>query len=168
MRVLLVKMSSLGDVVHALPAVTDAAAHGIEFDWVVEEAFATIPAWHPAVRNVLPIAWRRWRSRLLTERGQLGAFIRDLRNRRYDLILDAQGLIKSAVVTKLARAPARAGFSFTSAREPAAAFACDRRVIVPQGGHAVDRLRTLFAATFGYADPVSADVPSQPDFGLHL
>ncbi|MCZ6708835.1 MAG: lipopolysaccharide heptosyltransferase 1, partial [Gammaproteobacteria bacterium] len=59
MRVLLVKMSSLGDVVHALPAVTDAAAHGIRFDWVVEEAFADIPRRHPAVDNVLPVGWRR-------------------------------------------------------------------------------------------------------------
>ena len=61
MRVLLVKMSSLGDVVHALPAVTDAARHGIRFDWVVEEAFAAIPGQHAAVDNVLPISWRRWR-----------------------------------------------------------------------------------------------------------
>ncbi|MEE4284165.1 MAG: lipopolysaccharide heptosyltransferase 1, partial [Pseudomonadales bacterium] len=64
MRVLLIKMSSLGDVVHALPAVSDAAAHGITFDWVVEEAFADIPALHPAVHQVIPIAWRRWRKNL--------------------------------------------------------------------------------------------------------
>ena len=64
MRVLLIKMSSLGDVIHALPAVSDAAAQGVVFDWVVEEAFAPIAAAHPGVRQVLPIAWRRWRKLL--------------------------------------------------------------------------------------------------------
>lgn len=163
MRVLLVKMSSLGDVVHALPAVTDAAAQGVRFDWVVEEAFAAIPGWHPAVEHVLPIAWRRWRRHLLAERAPLAAFARSLRERDYDLILDAQGLLKSAAITALARAPVRAGFGFTAAREPAAAFAYGRRVSVPKGGHAVDRLRQLFAAVFGYPGPVSP-----PAFGLHL
>lgn len=163
MRVLLVKMSSLGDVVHALPAVTDAAARGVRFDWVVEEAFAAIPGWHPAVDAVLPIAWRRWRRRLRAERRPLAAFVSALRAREYDLILDAQGLLKSAAVTALGRAPRRAGFAFTSAREPAAAFAYGRRVPVPTGGHAVDRLRDLFAAALGYPAPTSP-----PEFGLRL
>ena len=63
MRLLTVKMSSLGDILHALPAVTDAARHqsALRVDWVVEEAFAEIPAWHPAVDRVIPIALRRWR-----------------------------------------------------------------------------------------------------------
>ncbi len=163
MRVLLVKMSSLGDVVHALPAVSDAAGHGIHFDWVVEEAFAAIPGWHPGVHKVLPIAWRRWRRHVLAERHSLAGFVRTLRGENYDLVLDAQGLYKSAVVTRLSRARQRAGFGFTSAREPAAAFAYQRRVGVARGGHAVDRLRALFAGVFGYACPASA-----PDFGLHL
>ena len=104
MRVLLIKMSSLGDVVHTLPAVTDAARHGVVFDWVVEEAFAAIPEAHPAVRRVLPIAWRRWRKALIGDRAELAAFARSLREERYDLILDAQGLIKSAAVALLGRA----------------------------------------------------------------
>lgn len=64
MRVLLIKTSSLGDVIHTLPALTDAAAAipGIQFDWVVEEGFAEIPAWHPAVAEVIPVAIRRWRK----------------------------------------------------------------------------------------------------------
>ena len=60
-RVLLIKMSSLGDVIHTLPAVSDASLNGAHIDWVVEEAFADIPASHPGVQRVLPIAWRRWR-----------------------------------------------------------------------------------------------------------
>ncbi|MEM8765875.1 MAG: lipopolysaccharide heptosyltransferase I [Pseudomonadota bacterium] len=161
MRVLLVKMSSLGDVVHALPAVTDAARQGVVFDWVVEEAFAAIPALHPAVREVWPIAWRRWRKNLRAEGPELGAFVQRLRGKRYDLILDAQGLLKSAAVTLAARGGSRAGLSFTAAREPLAAFAYGNRAAVPKGGHAIDRLRALFAASLGYKLPTDA-----PSFGL--
>ena len=84
MRVLLIKMSSLGDVVHTLPAITDAAAHGIRFDWVVEEAYAPVAAAHPAIDNVLPIAWRRWRRDLPAARGEFGAFIHRLRATRFE------------------------------------------------------------------------------------
>ncbi len=161
MRVLLIKMSSLGDVVHTLPAVTDAAAHGVVFDWVVEEAFAEIPQGHPGVRRVLPIAWRRWRKQLGSERTALAGFLGTLRKDRYDLILDAQGLIKSAAVALLARGAERVGLNFSSAREPWSAFACNRRITVPVGDHAVDRLRHLFAGAFGYSVP-----ESPPAFGL--
>ena len=148
-KILLVKTSSLGDVVHALPAVTDALAQGYEFDWVVEEAFADIPRMHPGVDRVIPMAWRRWRKDLKQSRGQMTAFRAELRSREYDLVLDAQGLIKSAIVTRLARG-ARAGFSHTSAREPWAAFSYQNRIRVPKGGHAIDRQRRLFAAALGY------------------
>lgn len=161
MRVLLIKMSSLGDVVHALPAVTDAAANGIEFDWVVEESFAAIPEAHPAVRRVIPIAWRRWRGKLGSERQAMAAFARSLREERYDLILDAQGLIKSAAVSLLGHGHERAGLNFTSAREPWSAFVSNRRLTVPAGQHAVDRLRALFSLALGYPQPLST-----PDFGL--
>jgi heptosyltransferase I len=165
MRVLLVKMSSLGDVVHALPALTDAAAalarRGIAFDWVVEEAFAAIPARHPAVADVLPIAWRRWRGSLRASRGELADFARRLRSRRYDLVLDAQGLMKSAAVTALARGEVKAGMARGSAREGAAALFYGRAVEVPRNEHAVDRLRRLFAAALEYPLP---DEP--PDFGI--
>jgi len=162
LRVLLIKMSSLGDVVHTLPAVTDAAAHGVVFDWVVEEAFAPIAAAHPGVRRVLPIAWRRWRRNLAGERAALSDFVRTLRAERYDLILDAQGLIKSAAVALMGRGEVRAGLNFTSAREPWSAFAAGQRLNVPVGDHAVERVRTLFAGALGYPLPVS-----EPDFGLN-
>ena len=161
MRVLLIKMSSLGDVVHTLPAVTDAAATGVEIDWVVEEAFAAIPLAHPGVRKVLPIAWRRWRKNLAAERGALGEFVRTIRAENYDLILDAQGLIKSAAVSVLGRGSERVGLNFTSAREPWSSFSANRRVTVPVGDHAVKRLRRLFAGALCYPVPAAA-----PDFGL--
>ena len=148
-KILLVKTSSLGDVVHALPAVTDAQTQGYEFDWVVEEAFAGIPRMHPGVDRVIPMAWRRWRKDLKQSRSQMTAFRAELRSREYDWVLDAQGLIKSAIVTSLARG-ARAGFSHTSAREPWAAFSYQNRIRVPNGGHAIDRQRRLFAAALNY------------------
>ena len=105
MRVLVVKMSSLGDVIHTLPALTDAATAvpGIRFDWVVEEGFAEIPTWHPAVERVIPISLRRWRRHLgkaLTS-GEVRRFFVALRGCRYDRVVDAQGLIKSALVASL-------------------------------------------------------------------
>ncbi len=159
MRALLIKMSSLGDVVHTLPAVTDAAAHGVTFDWLVEEAFADIPARHPAVVRVVPIAWRRWRKHLLRNRRAVGSFVKDLRECEYDLVLDAQGLWKSALAGACARGTVW-GFDRASAREGACAWLYAERIAVPPDAHAVDRLRQLFAGVFGYA------VTGAADFGL--
>ena len=162
MNVLLVKMSSLGDVVHALPAVTDAARSGVRFHWVVEEAFQAVPAAHPAVDKVLPIAWRRWRRHLWRSRGEVKAFFENLSGERYDLAIDAQGLVKSALAMKRAWCGESVGFCRNSAREPIAARLYDRCVEVPKDGHAVDRQRRLFAAALGYAFDASGDI----DFGL--
>lgn len=159
-RALLIKMSSLGDVVHALPAVTDAAEHGVVFDWVVEENFAPVPALHPGVHAVLPIAWRRWRRSLLADRTEVRRFFDRLREMRYDVILDSQGLIKSAAVSRLARGDLRAGFARSSAREGASALRLDKPVHVSLDLHAIDRQRKLFAAVFGY------DVPAGLAYGI--
>lgn len=163
MRVLLVKMSSLGDVVHTLVAVTDAsrALPGLRVDWVVEEGLAEIPAWHPAVDRVIPIALRRWRRDWRATRAERRAFRARLRERRYDCVLDAQGLIKSALVARLARGP-RWGLDWRSAREPLAALAYGRRVKVDTAQHAVLRLRRLFAAALGYEAPADSSV----DYGV--
>lgn len=163
-RVLLVKTSSLGDVVHTLPALTDAAAAlpGIRFDWVVEEAFAEIPARHPAVDRVIPVALRRWRKAPLRtwRSGEWARCRAAIRDREYDLVLDAQGLLKSAFFTRLGRGP-KAGLDRASAREPLSARFLDRPLAVPTGQHAIQRVRQLFAAALGYALP---DTP--PDAGL--
>ena len=159
-RALLIKMSSLGDVVHALPAVTDAARHGWRFDWVVEEAFADIPAQHPAVDQVLPIAWRRWRKSLWRSRSEMRAFRHALRGTSYDVVLDSQGLVKSAAVVRMSRGAVRAGYAASSAREPLAARAYSRNHEVAREQHAIDRQRQLFAAALGYA------LEGEPDYGL--
>jgi len=164
LRVLLIKTSSLGDVIHTLPALTDAARAlpGIQFDWVVEEGFSEIPTWHPAVSTVIPVAIRRWRKNLwqTLKTGEWRQFNQRLRDTRYDLVIDAQGLLKSAWLTRYVKAPI-AGLDKHSAREPLAARFYDRPYPVARGQHAVERLRQLFAQALGY------DVPAGlGDYGL--
>lgn len=164
MRVLLIKTSSLGDVIHTLPALTDAmgALPGIQFDWVVEEGFAEIPTWHPAVANVIPVAIRRWRKNpwQTLKNGEWRQFKQRLRDTRYDLVIDAQGLLKSAWLTRYVKAPI-AGLDKTSAREPMAARFYDRPFAVARGQHAVERLRQLFGQALGYQVPAGLG-----DYGL--
>lgn len=161
MKLLLVKTSSLGDVLHTLPALTEARAHvpALDCHWVVEEAYADIPAWHPAVNAVLPVAIRRWRRAPLAawRSGEMRRFLGQLRAQRYDCVLDAQGLLKTAPVTLLARG-SRVGFDRRSAREGLASFCYDRTVPVERREHAVERLRRLFAAALGYG--LSATAPA--------
>ena len=154
MRMLLVKLSSLGDVVHALPAVTDAArAHvGLEVHWVVEEGYQVIPALHPAVTRVIPIAIRRWRHSVGDARAELGDCIRRLRASNYELVLDAQGLVKSSVVARFGRGP-HIGFDRHSVRERLASCGYQRGVAVAKRQHAIDRQRALFAGALAYELP---------------
>ena len=163
MRVLLIKTSSLGDVVHTLPALTDAAKAipGIRFDWVVEESFAQIPSWHPAVDQVIPVAIRRWRKNLWQtfKNGEWRAFKDQLKG-DYDLVIDAQGLLKSAFLTRYVKAPV-AGLDKNSAREPIAARFYDRSYFVAKDRHAVERVRALFAQALNYALPTA-----QGEYGL--
>lgn len=164
MRVLLVKTSSLGDVIHTLPALTDAqrAIPGIQFDWVVEEGFAEIPAWHPAVAQVIPVAIRRWRKHPLQtlRAGEWRRFKARLCETRYDLVIDAQGLFKSAWLTRYVKAPV-AGFGRDSIREPLASRFYDRCYTVPREQHALERVRQLFAQALGYTPPETV-----ADYGL--
>ena len=164
--ILIIKTSSLGDVIHQLPAVTDIAAHvrDARFDWVVEETFADIPALHPSVGTVIPVATRRWRSALASRATwrDMRQFAGRLRARAYDAVLDSQGLLKSAVVAALARGPVY-GLDRASIREPLAAFFYARTFAVARARHAVLRNRDLAAQAFGYAPPTGA-----PDYGLRI
>jgi heptosyltransferase-1 len=158
MRVLIVKTSSLGDIIHTLPALTDAckAVPGIRFDWVVEENFAAVPAWHPAVKKIIPIAWRRWRKKIFSLRTlrEIMVFRRDLRAEKYDLVIDAQGLVKSAVFSRLARG-VHSGLDWSSAREKYAAWFYQRTCAVAFQQHAVVRARSLFSQLLRYPTPTS-------------
>ena len=157
MRVLIVKTSSMGDVLHTLPSLTDAmrAIPGIRFDWVVEEGFAQIPTWHEAVDRVIPVAIRRWRKAWFSApiRAERKAFREAVQAQRYDAIVDAQGLVKSAaLVTRLAHG-VKHGMDWQTAREPLASLFYNRRHHIAKQQHAVERTRELFAKSLGYAKP---------------
>lgn len=159
MRVLIVKTSSMGDVLHTLPALTDAqqAIPGIRFDWVVEEGFAQIPSWHAAVDRIIPVAIRRWRKAWFSApvKAERKAFREAVQAEKYDAIIDAQGLVKSAaLVTRLARG-IKHGMDWQSAREPLASLFYNQRHSVPKQQHAVERTRELFALSLGYSKPRS-------------
>lgn len=159
MRVLIVKTSSMGDILHTLPALTDAmhAIPGIRFDWAVEENFAQIPTWHPAVEQVIPVAIRRWRKNWfgMVARQERCDFKSFLRRQSYDRVIDAQGLIKSAaLVTRIARGE-KHGLDCKSAREPFASWFYDKRHAIGRKMHAVERVRQLFAVSLDYALPAT-------------
>lgn len=159
MRVLIVKTSSMGDVLHTLPALTDAqqAIPGIQFDWVVEEGFAQIPSWHAAVDRVIPVAIRRWRKAWFSApiKAERKAFRDAVRLQQYDAIIDAQGLVKSAaLVTRLARG-VKHGMDWSTAREPLASLFYNRKHHIAKQQHAVERTRELFAQSLGYTKPQS-------------
>jgi heptosyltransferase I len=153
-RLLIVKTSSMGDVIHALPLAADVvrAGSGTTVDWLVEDGFAAIPAMSRNVSTVHPVALRRWRHAPFAARtrGEIATLKQSLRAARYDLVLDAQGLLKSAWVARWAGAPV-AGFSSTAARERVASFFYQRRFDIPRSVHAVDRCRALGAAALAYA-----------------
>lgn len=162
-RLLIVKTSSMGDVIHALPLAADIARARPDatIGWAVEEAFAAIPAMCRHVATVHRVALRRWRRAPFSSehRGEIRAARRALREAHYDLVLDAQGLLKSAWVARWARAPV-AGFTSDTARERLAAMFYRQRFDVPRTLHAIDRCRTLGAGALGYA------VEGAPQFDL--
>ena len=150
MRVLLIKTSSLGDVVHALPAVNDAVGAGFEIDWVVEEAFSEVAELHPGVSKVIPIAWRRWRTSLFSSLKEIKEFKRELSRKHYDICLDSQGLVKSSVWGLVSDSDSRVGFDYGSAREPLASLLYHRKIQIPKDLHAIDRQRELFSQALNY------------------
>ncbi len=154
MKILIVKTSSMGDVVHTMPAISDIAANvpNAQIDWLVEAPFAALPAMHPAIRTVIPIAWRKWRKRLFAAdtRAALATARAQLKAERYDLVIDFQGLLKSALWAAQAQGT-RAGYDWASAREPLASLFYSKRAAVAVNQHAVQRSRQLAAAHLNYA-----------------
>lgn len=179
-RLLLVKTSSLGDVVHNLPVASDIASAfpGAAIDWVVEESIAALPALHASVRQTIPVAVRRWRKSAW-RRGtwrEIGSFIERLRAERYDAVIDSQGLFKSALITRAARGR-RYGLGWRASREPLFPF-YNHTFHVPRSVHAVDRNRRLAANALGYREsskieygieaPVSESMISGAEYAVLL
>ena len=163
-RILLIKLTSLGDLIHALPALSDAlkADPNLEFDWAIDSRFAEVGLWHPAIKRVLRTSHRKWRSSL-THRSthlEVKELLRDLRQTKYDLIIDGQGNFKSALLSLFAKGT-RVGFDRHSVREWIAHLAYQKTVAASKKTHAIERLRILFSESIGYPLPATP-----PDFGL--
>ena len=170
MKILIVKLSSLGDVVHAMPAVQDilACVPGAEVDWVVERGFAPLVRRCRGVRGVIECDLRRWRKSPLSgqTRAQWRAFREALRHQAYDAVIDMQGLTKSALVARTAKVAA-GGKRFAlanqtegSSYEAPTRWVADVAIPVASHVHAVTRSRELSARALGYS------VPESMSFGL--
>ena len=170
MKILLVRVSSLGDVLHNLPMVADILRHhpDARIDWVVEEGYVSLVRLNPHVRKVIPFALRRWKKGLKDPavRAEFRAFFRDLRAEQYDYVFDTQGLIKTGLVMAAARVRkggqkiGMANGTEDSGYEGASRIFHSRSIPVEPRTHAVQRGRVVAAAALGYA----LDTP--PDFGL--
>jgi heptosyltransferase-1 len=152
-ELLFIKTSSLGDVIHHMPAVTELRRHlrQVRVSWLVEEAFAPLVGLHAAVDVTIPVAARRWR-RLWHSRStmrEVAEFVARLRAQSYDAIVDSQGLFRTAVMAKLARGE-RHGYDAQSVREPPASLLYDVRHHVERDRHAIERNRNLTALALGY------------------
>ena len=165
MKVCVIKTSSMGDVIHTLPALTDAqkAIPNLSIDWVVEENFAEIPRWHSAVNRVIPIALRRWRKApfSIQTRNEWKNYRTLLQAENYDVVIDAQGLIKSALCATRFAQGVKHGYDRQSIREPLASFFYDKKYAISYQQHAVERIRQLFAQSLGYELP-----QVQGDYGI--
>jgi heptosyltransferase-1 len=161
--ILFIKTSSLGDVIHHMPAVSDARRNRPQarIGWVVEEAFAPLVRLHRAVDSVVPVASRRWRAAPFSAAtwSEIGAFYSAMRAQPHETVIDAQGLIRSALITRFARGR-RHGYDRDSVRERAASWFYDERHRVDRALHAITRNRMLTAQALGYA------VDGPVDFGL--
>ena len=166
MRVLIIKLSSMGDLMHALPALTDAVNNvpGISFDWVVDENFAEVPQWHPAVENLIVSAHRRWKKNLKAAwtNGEFRNFYKQLNHSDYDLVIDLQSNLKSALVSLLRRSPV-SGYDRQSCRERPAQLSYKNQYSISVNQHAIARQRQLFARIFGYQEPNTA-----PDYSVNF
>ncbi|AOF53034.1 lipopolysaccharide heptosyltransferase 1 [Rodentibacter caecimuris] len=165
MKICLIKTSSMGDVIHTLPALTDAQQMipNLTVDWVVEENFAEIPQWHSALHQVIPIALRRWRKSPFSSqtKNEWEIYRTLLQKERYDAVIDAQGLFKSAFfATRLANGTTH-GYDCHSIREPIASFFYEKKYAISYQQHAVERIRQLFALSLNYELP-----HSQGDYGI--
>lgn len=164
LKLLIVKTSSMGDVIHNLPILSDIHMHfpDAQIDWVVEEGFADILKLHPQVNKIIPIALRRWRRNPFSAetKQQFKAFVAELKAENYDYIVDTQSLIKSAFICCLANGK-RYGLTPKTAREWLAGFFYQQRFSVSRKQHAVDHNRQIAALALDYKIPTNA-----PDYGL--
>ena len=164
MRILLVKLSSMGDIFHTYPAISDLKSvyPGARLEWLVDRQFAEIAAWHPGVDEIHPLPLRALKkNRNLVLKKSISDLLGRVRMRHYDFIIDAQGLIKSAWLTRQMKG-LRCGYNHRSIREKLATLFYQKRFSVSKEQHAITRIRQLFAKTLNYEDSLE----SLPEQGL--
>jgi heptosyltransferase-1 len=151
MKILIIRLSSMGDIIHTLPAITDASQNitNAEFHWVVEKGFSSIPRWHNAVHKVFPVELRKYKGKLISGLKYYKELIKVLREEKYDLIIDSQGLIKSMLIGIFCNGKV-SGYSKHSAKEPIASLGYKYKHNIPHNQHAIFKNRALFAKSLGY------------------
>ncbi|MFZ2542168.1 MAG: lipopolysaccharide heptosyltransferase I [Gallionella sp.] len=161
MKILVVRLSSLGDILHMFPAVSDLRRHfpDAEIHWLAEPAFAEVASWHDAISKVITVPLRAHKKTWWKIPALLTGLRRELRAEKYDIVLDAQGLLKSALLARLAGVKVF-GFAAESAREALAARLYQKTASVPDGFHVIEKNRQLVAKIF------AADISQPADFGL--
>ena len=164
-KLLIIKTSSLGDVIHCLPVVHDIRAHypNAQIDWLVEESFADIPRMHVGVNQVFTVALRRWKKAIFSKNtwAEIAALKKLIQQNQYDAIIDCQGLLKSALIMRQAHG-VKHGYDKNSIREPIASWFYDKKYNISYQQHAVTRNRALVAMSLGYAIPTNV-----PDYGIN-
>lgn len=166
MKILIIKLTSMGDLMHAFPALTDATQNlqDISFDWVVDESFSEVPLWHPAVKNICTTAHRRWRKNIIKSyrAGEFNKFYRQLNDKHYDVVVDFQSNLKSAFVSWLRKTPVH-GYDKASCREKPAHWAYQTHYKIDKNQHAIERQRELLAKVLNYEQP-----DTTADYGVDL
>lgn len=165
MRFLIIRLSSIGDIVHALPAVSWLAKTfpEAEIDWVVEKRFAVLLQGNPYVRRVIGLDTLGWRKRLvsLATLQEIRLGVASLREAAYDAAVDFQGLYKSAVISALSRSKLKVGFAANWLREPAAGIFYDERV-APHGR------RHVIEWNFALVEPLGVRTPEVDQWEFSL
>jgi heptosyltransferase-1 len=163
MKILLVKLSSLGDILHLFPAVSDLRRHfpDGEIHWLVETPFAEVVGWQSAIDKVIPVPLRAHKKIWWKIPALLRKLRQQLQAEKYDYVIDAQGLLKSAILARLAGSPTF-GFAFGSARESMAVWLYQKTTKIPEGLHIIEKNRRLIANIFSFG----IDQPA--DFGLNV
>jgi heptosyltransferase-1 len=160
MKVLILKLTSMGDLMHALPALTEAEQNikNISFDWVVDKAFASVPSWHPAVDKIIKTDHRNWRKQFLSSesREALNLVKKEINATDYDFVVDMQNNLKSAFLSFLSDHRV-AGMDASSSREYPAHWAYSKKVNIKKSLHAIDRQKELLASTLGYKSVPGVD-----------
>jgi heptosyltransferase-1 len=166
MRILIIKTSSLGDVIHNLPIIEDIKKTypNAIIDWVIEENYTEILEMHKGINRAIPVSIRRWRKKIFSRQTllEITAFKKNIQSHFYDCVIDTQGLLKSGIITQLSRSIKKCGYDKNSAREPIASNFYHYCYAVGQNLHAVQRNRKLAGSALNY-DVAEGEIK----YGIH-